>query len=131
VLTTATNRFITELTAQAPGHRAPDRHRLRLGADGRFTGAVTGTLNMRDGKVTRLRDWLAAQGAPWAHDSVLYSDSINDLPLLQAVGRAVAVDPDPRLAAEAVARGWTVLRWRDPVAPGSTPAARVDQPAAS
>jgi phosphoserine phosphatase len=69
--------------------------------------------------VTRLRDWLAAQGRTLEReDSVLYSDSINDLPLLQAVGRAVAVDPDPRLAAEAVARGWTVLRWRDPVAPG-------------
>ena len=49
---------------------------------------------------------------------MLYSDSINDLPLLQAVGRAVAVDPDARLAAEAAARGWPVLRWRDPVAPG-------------
>ena len=119
VLTTATNRFITELTAKALGIGHLIATECDIGADGRFSGAVTGTLNMRDGKVTRLRDWLAAQGRTLEReDSVLYSDSINDLPLLQAVGRAVAVDPDPRLAAEAAARGWTVLRWRDPVAPG-------------
>jgi phosphoserine phosphatase len=45
-------------------------------------------------------------------DSIAYSDSMNDAPLLSAARRAVAVDPDPRLAALAAERGWTVLRWR-------------------
>jgi HAD superfamily hydrolase (TIGR01490 family) len=113
VLTTATNRFITELTAHALGIDHLIATECELGADGRFTGAVAGTLNMREGKVARLRDWLAAQGrALEREDSVFYSDSINDLALLAAVVRAVAVDPDARLASEAKARGWPVLHWR-------------------
>jgi phosphoserine phosphatase len=68
---------------------------------------------MREGKVTRLHAWLAARGTMLAaHDSVAYSDSMNDAPLLGAARRAVAVDPDPRLAALAAERGWAVLRWR-------------------
>ena len=66
---------------------------------------------MREGKVERLHEWLAAR---WQRagdfDSHAYSDSINDLPLLEAVDEAVAVDPDPRLAAIARERGWRVLR---------------------
>ena len=113
VLTTATNRFITELTAQALGIEHLLATECELGADGRFTGAVAGTLNMRVGKVARLREWLAAQGrALEREDSVFYSDSINDLPLLTAVRQAVAIDPDERLTVESTARGWSVLRWR-------------------
>jgi phosphoserine phosphatase len=78
--------------------------------DGKFTGGTTGTLNMRDGKVTRLHAWLALRGQSLADfHSTAYSDSINDLPLLQAVTTAVAVDPDPRLAEIARQRGWKVL----------------------
>lgn len=113
VLTTATNRFITELTARALGIEHLIATECGMGAGGRFSGAVAGTLNMRDGKLVRLREWLAAQGRALERAaSVFYSDSINDLPLLAAVGRAVAVDPDPRLAAEAAARGWPTLHWR-------------------
>ena len=67
---------------------------------------------MREGKVTRIRDWLAAQGvdASSLADATFYSDSMNDLPLLDAVGTPVAVDPDPRLLAEATRRGWPLLR---------------------
>lgn len=110
VLTTATNRFITELTAHALGiahliATEPEQ------ADGVFTGRTCGTLNMRGGKVDRLHAWLAARGARLQDvDSVAYSDSINDLPLLEAVDRAVAVDPDARLAAIAQERDWKVLR---------------------
>jgi phosphoserine phosphatase len=68
---------------------------------------------MREGKVTRLQAWLAERDLTLdALDSVAYSDSMNDAPLLSATRRAVAVDPDPRLAALAAERGWTVLRWR-------------------
>lgn len=113
VLTTATNRFITELTAEALGIEHLLATECELGDDGRFTGAVAGTLNMREGKVARLREWLVAQGRALEHeDSVFYSDSINDLALLSGVRRAVAVDPDARLAAEAQQRRWPVLRWR-------------------
>jgi HAD superfamily hydrolase (TIGR01490 family) len=113
VLTTATNRFITELTARSLGIEHVIATECEVGADGRFTGAAAGTLNMREGKLVRLQQWLAARGRELAdEDSVFYSDSINDLPLLAAVRRAVAVDPDARLQAEAHARGWPVRHWR-------------------
>ena len=68
---------------------------------------------MREGKVQRLHDWLAAPAAAAGRlESTLYSDSINDLPLLSAVRPAVAVNPDPRLAAVAAQRGWPVLALR-------------------
>ena len=110
VLTTATNRFITELTA---GYLEID-HLIATEVEiegAHFTGRTEGTLNMREGKVVRLHTWLADIGYALSDfDSHAYSDSINDLPLLQAVQRAVAVDPDARLRAEADARGWQVLQ---------------------
>jgi len=110
VLTTATNRFITELTA---GYLQIE-HLIATEVEmqqGQFTGRTTGTLNMREGKVVRLHTWLADIGYTLNDfDSHAYSDSINDLPLLQAVGHAVAVDPDARLRAEAQGRGWPVLQ---------------------
>ena len=109
VMTTATNRFITELTAVYLGieHLLATEPEL---VDGAFTGRAHGTLNMREGKVTRLHEWLAARGhALAAFKSTAYSDSINDLPLLKAVNKPVAVDPDRKLAAEARERGWTVM----------------------
>jgi HAD superfamily hydrolase (TIGR01490 family) len=113
VLTTATNRFLAEPSAAALGFEHLIATDCVFDAQGRFTGRVAGTPNMRDGKVERLRDWLAARGRDLARDdSVFYSDSINDLPLLQAVRRAVAVDPDARLAAEAKSRSWPVVHWR-------------------
>ena len=113
VLTTATNRVITELTARHLGISHLIATECEVGTDGCFTGRVAGTPNMRDGKVTRLHAWLNERGtALEAVDSVAYSDSMNDAPLLSAARRAVAVDPDPRLAALAAERGWAVLRWR-------------------
>ena len=68
---------------------------------------------MREGKVQRLHDWLSSQQLELTQvESTLYSDSINDLPLLGAVRHAVVVDPDVRLAAEAAARGWPVVSLR-------------------
>ncbi len=109
VLTTATNRFLTELTAVHLGiaHLLATDPQLESGV---FTGRATGILNMREGKVTRLQAWLTASGQQLRDmDSTAYSDSINDLPLLQAVNHAVAVDPDALLREQAVARGWRVL----------------------
>lgn len=111
LIITATNRFIaepaaayfgvTELIATEPARR-----------DGRFTGDIEGVPSFREGKLTRLRAWLAQHGGSLA-DAHFYSDSRNDLPLLAAVGHPIAVDPDPVLRAEAKARGWRVLSLRD------------------
>lgn len=110
VMTTATNRFLTELTAAHFGieHLLATEPEL---VDGEFTGRTCGTLNMREGKVTRLHHWLAARDlALAALGSTAYSDSINDLPLLQAVNRAVVVNPDAKLLAQAQTRGWQVMQ---------------------
>ena len=110
VLTTATNRYITELTALHLEIEHLLATELEV-VDDAFTGRTSGTLNMREGKVTRLREWMAARGLrPEEFDSTAYSDSINDLPLLEMVAQPVTVDPDPRLAAIARERGWPVLR---------------------
>jgi len=111
VLTTATNRFITEPTAVHLGIEHLIATECDVDAAGRFTGRTAGVLNMREGKVTRLRDWLADRGRKLSEfdASIFYSDSANDLPLLQAVTQPVVVTPDQRLAAEALARGWPRL----------------------
>jgi len=110
VLTTATNRVITELTARYLGIDDLIATEVEL-ANGRYTGRTRGVLNMREGKVARLHSWLDAQGMPRERltGATLYSDSGNDLPLLGAVGHPVAVDPDVRLRAHALAQGWPVM----------------------
>jgi HAD superfamily hydrolase (TIGR01490 family) len=123
VLTTATNRFITELTARDLGLDHLIATECEMGGNGLFTGQVQGTPNMREGKVERLHAWLAARGQRLGDfESWGYSDSANDLPLLGAVQHAVAVHPDPRLAAVAAQRGWPVMRLhgaREGVPPGA------------
>ncbi len=112
VMTTATNRFITERTAQ----HLQIEHLIATDpelVDGVFSGATTGVLNMRAGKLTRLHAWLQSRGHSFAQfESTGYSDSINDLPLLEAVNRPVAVNADARLAQVAAARGWQTLSLR-------------------
>jgi HAD superfamily hydrolase (TIGR01490 family) len=110
VLTTATNRVLTEMTAR---HLRIDdllATEVEL-VGGRCSGRTAGVLNMREGKVERLRAWLAEQGLPAAllGEAVFYSDSANDLPLLQAVAEPIAVDPDESLGRHAAAAGWAVL----------------------
>ena len=113
ILTTATNRFITELTARDLGIE----HLIAIeteSVDDVFTGRAIGVLNMREGKVVRLTQWLHARG--WAEsligEAAFYSDSINDLPLLSAVANPVAVDPDMKLAGEVAAKGWPTITLR-------------------
>ena len=113
VLSTAASRFLSEPCARALGFRHVIATEMRQHEDGRFAGENTGTLNMREGKLSRQLAWLAEHdddtATPMA-GAVFYSDSINDLPLMLAVGQPVAVDPDARLAAEAMARHWPVLK---------------------
>jgi HAD superfamily hydrolase (TIGR01490 family) len=110
---TATNSFVTRPIAQAFGieHLIATEPEKR---DGRFTGRVAGLPSFREGKVRRLDDWLAALGRRLGDfsESTLYSDSHNDLPLLERVSRPVAVDPDDTLAREAARRGWQRISLR-------------------
>ena len=110
---TATNSFITAPIAREFGvrHLIATEPETR---EGRFTGRVAGTPCFREGKVARLDEWLQAQARRLAdfEASVFYSDSHNDLPLLERVTRPVAVDPDEALAAEARRRGWAVMSLR-------------------
>lgn len=112
LMTTATNRFITELTAIYFGieHLIATEPELQ---GGRFTGTTTGIVNMRGGKVERLHQWTKAHGLRLKdYETTAYSDSINDLPLLEAVGHPVTVNADSQLASIAVARGWPALNLR-------------------
>jgi HAD superfamily hydrolase (TIGR01490 family) len=110
VIITATNRFLTAPIAALYGVRhliATEPEQI----DGRYTGRVAGTPSFAGGKVTRLASWLAEHGESLA-GSWCYSDSHNDLPLLDAVSHAVAVDPDEVLAAAARERGWPIISLR-------------------
>ncbi|ATH81295.1 HAD-IB family hydrolase [Ectopseudomonas mendocina] len=78
---------------------------------GFYSGRTQGVLTYREGKVTRLQAWLAKQNENLAGAS-FYSDSRNDLPLLQLVDRPFAVNPDPTLRAHAEQVGWPILNWR-------------------
>jgi HAD superfamily hydrolase (TIGR01490 family) len=109
LITTATNRYIVEPIAEHLGVRhllatEPER-------DGeRFTGRIT-VPNFKADKVVNLKVWLAAQPQRFERISA-YSDSRNDLPLLEFADQPHAVDADPVLKAEAERRGWPVISLR-------------------
>lgn len=122
VLSTATNRWITEPTAAGLGFEHLLATECELDAHGRFTGGLVGEPNMRAGKVARLQAWLAARGLDLdALDTSFYSDSMNDLPLLERVREPVVTHGDERLSALALQRGWRTLSLRD--SPGAAAAA--------
>jgi len=112
-IVTATNSFITRPIAALYGvtHLVATEPEL---VGGRFTGRPSGEPCFQAGKLACLRTWLAGlnRKLPDFAESWFYSDSHNDLPLLLAVTNPVAIDPDPVLAAEALARGWPIASWR-------------------
>lgn len=79
--------------------------------NGIITGRIFGTLSYQQGKVTRMKAWIADQDIQFK-GSYGYSDSINDLPMLDAVDRPFAVNPDPALALHAQMQDWTIMDWR-------------------
>ena len=110
---TATNSFVTAPIARefgVPHLVATEPERVA----GRFTGRVAGVPCFKDGKIARVESWLAGEGRRLQDfaQSTFYSDSHNDLPLLERVTHPVAVDPDEVLAAEAGRRGWPVISLR-------------------
>jgi HAD superfamily hydrolase (TIGR01490 family) len=112
VLSTATNRYLTEATAQHLGFEHLIATECEVAADGRFSGRTDGVLNMKEGKPQRLDQWLALRGESLGQwHSLLYSDSINDQPLLETVNEPIVCNPDARLAVLAAQRGWVVNNW--------------------
>ena len=110
LIITATNSFITRPIADSFGIEhliATEPEEI----DGQFTGKVSGTPSFREGKVSRLNEWLAARKMTMEsfEQSYFYSDSINDLPLLERVSNPVAVHPDNTLAQIAQSRQWPIL----------------------
>lgn len=110
LIITATNRFVTGPIARRLGVETLLATECEM-QDGRYTGRTTDVPCFREGKVTRLARWLEESGLS-LEDSSFYSDSLNDLPLLEQVTRPVAVDPDPKLRTEAEKRGWPVISLR-------------------
>ncbi|MEJ7932380.1 HAD family hydrolase [Ramlibacter sp. AN1015] len=110
LIITATNEFVTRPIADALGISELIAVRLARGADGWYTGEIDGVPSMREGKVARFEEWLAARGLGWDDvDTTFYSDSLNDLPLLEKVRHPVATNPDARLRRIARERGWRIL----------------------
>ncbi len=111
ILVTATNEFVTAPIALRFGIEHLIAVQLEKNAQGWYTGRWRGTPSFKEGKVTRVTQWLAARGKSWGdvQHSTFYSDSMNDLPLLEHVTEPVATNPDPRLRALATERGWKIL----------------------
>jgi HAD superfamily hydrolase (TIGR01490 family) len=112
-IVTATNSFVTRPIAREFGieHLIATEPEQRSGA---FTGKVEGTPCFREGKVVCVEAWLAEHGLGWSSfsETWFYSDSLNDLPLLEKVTHPVAVDPDGTLKEAALDRGWTIISLR-------------------
>lgn len=106
---TATNSFITRPIADLFGIEHLIATELEV-VDGVFTGGIVGEPCFREGKVTKLHDWMAAAGGN-LRGSWFYSDSHNDLPLLERVEHPVAVNPDAILEREAARRDWPIRRF--------------------
>jgi HAD superfamily hydrolase (TIGR01490 family) len=109
---TATNEFVTRPIANAFGVDNLLAVELERGPGGTITGRIQGIPTFREGKVTRSEQWLASMGRKWADfDRVsVYSDSPNDVPLLEKATDPVATNPSPTLETIARARGWRVLK---------------------
>ncbi len=111
VIITATNRFVTSPIAEALGVEHLIATELEI-ANGQYTGRPQGTPCFREGKVELLHGWLKQNHHELA-GSYFYSDSHNDLPLMQVVDNPIAVDPDDELRRHAVEHGWPVISLRE------------------
>ncbi|KAB0604250.1 MAG: HAD-IB family hydrolase [Cupriavidus sp.] len=111
---TATNSFVTSPIAQAFGIKhliATEPETIDGKPESAFTGEVAGVPSFREGKITRVDSWLKSMGAKWDDfgSTTFYSDSANDLPLLEKVSEPIAANPDDRLRNHAAAAGWRIM----------------------
>ena len=110
MIVTATNEFVTRPIAQAFGVSELIAVELERDATGWITGEIQGTPSFREGKVIRVAQWLSQHGLDWGDvEMTFYSDSMNDLPLLEKAHHPVATNPDARLRHLAQERGWRIL----------------------
>ena len=110
VMVTATNEFVTRPIADAFGVKELIAVELARDDQGRLTGEIKGTPSFREGKVIRMEQWLAARNLGWSDvETTFYTDSMNDLALLEKATHPVATNPDERLRVLAAERGWRIL----------------------
>lgn len=114
-IVTATNDFVTRPIAELFGIDELIATDLARDSQGRVSGAIAGEPAFREGKVGRVQHWLRARGLDWHNFEVstFYSDSTNDLPLLERVSHPMATNPSQALAQVAQARGWPILKLFD------------------
>ena len=111
MIVTATNEFVTRPIAQAFGVQELIAVELARDSEGWITGEISGVPSFKEGKVLRVEQWLSAHQKTWQDVQItFYSDSINDLPLLERAQIPVAVNPDTRLRQLATDRGWRILQ---------------------
>jgi HAD superfamily hydrolase (TIGR01490 family) len=114
VIVTATNEFVTRPIAKAFGVTeliaVELEYAMNTQGEKWITGEIKGTPSFREGKVTRVMQWLKERGVEWESvETTFYTDSINDLSLMENVTYPIATNPDDRLRAIATARGWRIL----------------------
>ncbi len=114
VIVTATNEFVTRPIATALGIDELIAVQLEkdesVGGTGWITGEIKGVPSAHEGKVTRVAAWLKTKNLSWQDvHTTFYTDSINDIALLERVNVPIATNPDARLRAVAVERGWQIL----------------------
>jgi HAD superfamily hydrolase (TIGR01490 family) len=114
IIVTATNEFVTRPIATALGIEDLIAVQLEkdesVGGTGWITGEIKGVPSAHEGKVTRVEAWLTAKNLSWQDvHTTFYTDSINDIALLEKVNVPIATNPDARLRAVAVERGWQIL----------------------
>ncbi len=118
VLLTSSSNYLAEMVCAQLGLDGFLAMRYEVDAQGRYTGRPDGALCYGEGKVPFARRWAEQNGGAPLAQCAFYSDSASDVPMLEAVGRPVAVNPDPRLRRIARGRGWPVRDWGEPGAQG-------------
>jgi len=111
LIITATNAFVTSPIAQRLGIKHLIATTPEM-IDGRYTGQVAGIPSYKEGKIERLNQWLTSSHHN-LEGSCFYSDSHNDIPLLEIVDKPVATDPDEALTQHAQNRGWPIISLRE------------------